>query len=392
MLDFDTLDTAFEQSTNVADFPDKFNEDLKGIRYLLIRSLRKTDLQSLCVTHEAKPGGNRESELRKALFNTAISIADLTEYIELAKQDLIKERQEETHGLSDLMASLPITTAGVRNDRVDDIIKTFVRNKNLKKVEALEAELDNILLPRIRNYILWSYYNQTANDLIELAVISHDRVLPTLRKIHHIDFFLKLGDELVPMDLKFTHISDEYFNKVSAGLDYGKNDDLFEPAINQSRNEYQKIKEYYKTLKRTRMKALPNLGTFKTKLKIVECLEELNDPKTDRFIDGIKNQRQKYIPENDIELQQLEWWNYKFQGERLFNNNNRFFVFLAHRKLLRDGRDLKGRVKKIQSLIKKQLDSVSRSTLHTINYVYEKDDNLRGSYHARCFSVLYTED
>ena len=23
----------------------------------------------------------------------------------------------------------------------------------------------------------------------------------------------------------------------------------------------------------------------------------------------------------------LEWWNYKYQGERLFSNNNRFFVF-----------------------------------------------------------------
>ena len=65
---------------------------------------------------------------------------------------------------------------------------------------------------------MWSYYNQTANDIIELFFLQHPAVLPTLRKIHDIDFFIKIDGKIIPFDLKFTHISDSYFDLASQGI------------------------------------------------------------------------------------------------------------------------------------------------------------------------------
>ena len=65
---------------------------------------------------------------------------------------------------------------------------------------------------------MWSYYNQTANDIIELFFLQHPAVLPTLRKIHDIDFFIKIDGRIIPFDLKFTHISDSYFDLASQGI------------------------------------------------------------------------------------------------------------------------------------------------------------------------------
>ena len=127
----------------------------------------------------------------------------------------MEAREKELEGLSNVLSQIPVVNCGVRNDKVDDIVKGFVRDKSIKSYELLIEELDTSLLQKVRQYCLWSYYNQTSNDIIELFFLKHEKVIPTLRKIHDIDFFIKLNGKIIPFDLKFTHISDEYFNLVS---------------------------------------------------------------------------------------------------------------------------------------------------------------------------------
>lgn len=93
---------------------------------------------------------------------------------------------------------------------------------------------------------------------------------------------------------------------------------------------------------------------------------------------------------NDIEP--LEWWNYKFQGERLFSNNNRFFVFLAHQKSFLDGKDLKKDITEIRNSITKKLDNLTLAEIHKINYIYEKDPKVNGNYAINCVSILVTKE
>lgn len=87
----------------------------------------------------------------------------------------------------------------------------------------------------------------------------------------------------------------------------------------------------------------------------------------------------------------LEWWNYKFQGERLFCNNNRFFIFLTWKDQFLDGRILKGRTAPIGRQVTKLLDNFSYANLHTIHYHYDKLAALSGDYTAVALSTIYCE-
>lgn len=103
-----------------------------------------------------------------------------------------------------------------------------MRNKSLKTIDRLFDELDNFLLPRIRQYSLWSYFNQTSNDIIELFFLKNPAVIPTLRKIHDIDFFIKIDNKILPFDLKFTHISDKYFDLASQGITRDNSEEIYD--------------------------------------------------------------------------------------------------------------------------------------------------------------------
>ena len=166
-------------------------------------------------------------------------------------------------------------------------------------MDALTAELDDVMLPRIRQYSLWSYYNQTSNDIIELFFLKHPAVIPTLRKIHDIDFFLKIDERIIPFDLKFTHISDSYFDLASQGII--RNDDLTNPdnfSINpvSDNSEIKRIKAYYSTIKRShREYNLPNFCGL-DKNELCDLLVSTNDVDAISFVSDIKREHARDVP------------------------------------------------------------------------------------------------
>jgi hypothetical protein len=260
----------------------------------------------------------------------------------------IQQREQELEGLPEVLTDFPVVNCGVRNDKVDDIVKAFVRNKSLKSMDALFDELDNSMLPRIRQYSLWSYYNQTSNDIIELFFLKHPSVIPTLRKIHDIDFFIKIGNDIVPFDLKFTHISDSYFDLASQGIIRDErietHDDFYVDEASEN-SEIKRIKAYYSAFKRShRDLALPNLSGLE-KSDFCDLLIQTGDPDAHSFVVEMQRDHSTFVPATSDQLYPLEWWNYKYQGERLFCNNNRLFVFLAYKNKFVDGRELKGKTK-----------------------------------------------
>lgn len=105
----------------------------------------------------------------------------------------------------------------------------------------------------------------------------------------------------------------------------------------------------------------------------------------------MKQQHVRYVPSTDEQLHALEWWNYKYQGERLFCNNNRLFVFLAYKNKFIDGRELKGKINEIGSRINELLNDLSADRLHTIKYFYDKEASLEGKYTAKSVSTIYSE-
>lgn len=382
MTDFDTLNDLFEKEKDFYKLFSDYDDD--AIRYSLLRSLDNQNIKEFL--------GNRidTSDTKKLLrnaYNSNVTISEVENYIMSKKEAILNERRLNEEVLINIVEDMDIVNCGIRNDQVNDIIKPFVRKKDFNSVDDINNELDNDLLPRIRNYIYWSCFNQLSNDLIENSFYSHPSIIPTLRKIHDIDFFIKIEGKIIPFDLKITHISDEFFNKYSEGLVEENNNDTY--ISNNHDSEIKKIKKYYSSIKKKYN--LQNYGKL-SKIELLEILKSLNKEETNEKIDEFLENRKNMIFEIKNNIKPLEWWNYKFQGERLFSNNNRLFVFLAHLNEFKDGKDLKKNIKDIRTAITNKLDNLTLNDIHTINYIYEKNPKVNGNYSINCISILITKE
>lgn len=393
MPNFTTLYNNYEKTKNVCGFCEQYAENSVATRFLLVRSLDRNNLRDIIERYSTESPDGTISVLTEKAYNSSVTIEQLIAYIESKRQELINQRTQELDGLQDVLSEFPVVNCGVRNDKVDDIVKGFVRNKSLRTMDALEYELDNVILPKIRQYSMWSYYNQTANDIIELFFLRHPAILPTLRKIHDIDFFIKVDGKIIPFDLKFTHISDSYFDLASQGIlrnDDSTFDDFYIDA-NSETNELKQLKAYYKDFKRKHKTFdMPGISG-QDKASLISNLSATGDPDATIFIEEFTARHADYVPTTHEELYPLEWWNYKYQGERLFCNNNRLFVFLAYLNRFVDGRELKGRTADIGKKINALLDNLSADAFHSVHYHYDKQADLVGDYTALALSTIYYE-
>lgn len=357
-------------------------------RYLLIRSLGSNHLQELVKTQNGGVLPPGKLDLYEELFNSDIEEAKLIEYIRAQYPTVRAERIEQEIHLPHIISNFGEVRCGIRNDNLNDLTKELVRDKTIKTKEDLQEKVSSLLNGTINGYILWQYYNQVTNDLIEHIFNDHASVIPTLRKIKYVDFMVKVGEEIVPFDLKITHISDEYFDLFKKGLTEGdvpKTGDDYE--IGQKSSEMELIKEHYKGVKAELN--LPNYGSLK-KPKLIDILRESRHPPTLEFLAKVTLDRAEMVNEIEKDLHSLEWWNYKFQGERLFKNNNRFFVFLTYKSSFDDARPLKGNLEEISQKVTARLNTICSGDFNTINYDYTKDKGLAGRYVVNSTSVLVT--
>lgn len=394
MPGFTTLYKEYEHTNNVCQFCNNYRHANTATRFLLIRSLDKNNLKDIIKSYSTENTEGNVQALTEKAYNSSVTIDQLVDYIIEKRAELIQQREQELEYLPEILSDFPVVNCGVRNDKVDDIVKTFVRNKSLKTMTSLLEELDHSVLPRIRQYSLWSYYNQTSNDIIELFFLKHDSVIPTLRKIHDIDFFIKIGNDIIPFDLKFTHISDSYFDLASQGIFKDKNarhPDDFYINIAPEKSEIKVIKAYYSRFKKTHREfVLPNLSGL-GKNDFCDLLIQTGDPDAQNFVSKMQRQHSAFVPSTSDQLYPLEWWNYKYQGERLFCNNNRLFVFLAYTNKFVDGRELKGKTAEIGRKINALLDNLTMDDIHTVKYHYDKEASLVGDYTALSLSTIYSE-
>ncbi len=387
-MNFGAMYREFERTHDISNFYRKYAEGNSSTRFLLIRSLDNKNLDDLYFdatgSHFEK---NSNEEKYKMVYDSALSNEAILEYIKEKRQEIIEKRTQENEGLDLLVQEFGSVSCGLRNDKVDDIIKGFVRDKTIKEYAVFREKLDNDIIVRIQNYVEWSFYNQITNDLIEMFFIQHPKIIPTLRKIHDIDFFIEINGKIIPFDLKITHISDSFFDLYSQGIEDNDETDNYK-VTGGHKSEIEIIKDFYKSLKKEYN--LPGYAAL-SKTEILDILEDIKAaPGVQDFLVNIYAERRFNVEAISRELKKLEWWNYKYQGERLFCNNNRIFVFLAYLDSFEDGRPLKGKLTEIGEAIHEMLDSLEEHEIHKISYVYEKEPDLNGSYTALCLSTLIT--
>ena len=359
-------------------------------RYLLVRSLGSTHLQELIKEATDAPPIGKPKDLYKELYESKIKDVRIIEYIRAKYPEVKAARQEQEAHLPAIIEDFGEVKCGVRNDNLNDVTKELVRDKTIETKADLQAKVNELLSGTVNGYILWQYYNQVTNDLIEHIFNDHPSVIPTLRKIKYVDFMVKIDDEIVPFDLKITHISDDYFDLLQKGLtpsDPAETGDDF--AIGSDESEVEIIKKHYKSVKNEL--ELANISGLK-KTELVEILKSSHDKSSVDFVKKIIENRGSLVKliEGDG-LRSLEWWNYKFQGERLFKNNNRFFVFLTYTSSFEDARPLKGNLQKIREKVNTRLNTLGDGKFNVTHYHYTKDPGLTGNYVVNSTSVLVTD-
>ena len=381
---FDQIYKDFENAVDTNKFYSKYSANRVSTRFLLIRSLDKSDLENLFLskTGNVMPAGAKGPQPFKHLYNTNITIEEVIAYIQSKRPEILDLRRSENEGLINLIANFDIVNCGIETDKIDDIVKRMVRDKSIKTKEQFEEKLNDTLLPKTANYVRWSFYNQITNDVIEEILYHNEKIIPTLRKIHDIDFFVKIENEIIPFDLKITHISSEFFDLYRKGLIESDGPDNY--VLGEDLKEIEVVKSFYKDNKR-RLN-LPNFGG-KTINELLELLQRKNDEEANMFLSEMYQARERAVISIQDEIRKLEWWNYKYQGPRLFKNNNRFFIFLAYTNVFEDGRALKGNIEVIREKINEVLATISLETLHTVKYKYEKQADINGDYVTQVISA-----
>lgn len=361
-------------------------------KYILVRSLDKSHLLKLIadyhlVLHHPAP---KVDELYQAIYDAAqISIDALIQFIRDEYPKVRTARRDQEQYLPDILQGFSTVKCGVRNDNLNDLVSGLVRDKTIQSKQELDERVQALIQSNIQDYIYWQYYNQATSDLLEHLFNDHPRIIPTLRKIKYVDFLIQIDGKIIPFDLKVTHLSENYYDLLKTGLsedpsvqdDYCKGADL---------SEIEQIKKFYKSVKAKY--GLPNYGTL-TKLELLNNLKafELIDPEVNDFLKLIEQGRAQLVHATQADLQKACWWNYKYQGERLFKNNNRFYVFLAYQKSFEDPRPLKGYLEDIKLEVNALLDQIQSTDLMTIHYKYEKDKTYNGDYQVNALSVMFIQ-
>jgi hypothetical protein len=199
------------------------------------------------------------------------------------------------------------------------------------------------------------------------------------------------------IDLVFREVSATDINSRSSAdiiHDYNtfvSDDKLWGGWSNDDSNELKSIRTLYNGYKKNHKNLHLDAASKLTKAEMISILEEANDSDINLKIEQLKHNHRNYVPATANDLEKLEWWNYKYQGERLFCNNNRLFVFIAYTDRFTDGRELKGKTAEIGEKITELLDNLLMVDIHKINYHYDKEDSLAGNYTAWALSTIYSE-
>ncbi|MDR0912403.1 MAG: hypothetical protein LBM96_07385 [Methanobrevibacter sp.] len=312
---------------NNNEFDKILNNDF-GIYFLKLRSLSRTPIlrelaDGLNISHQNIRG--KGDELFKFIFSKNIDEKYLDKFI-LKKYD--NERNNRIGDENELYSQLyKLKTFGWGGFHQNSVERNIVNNyvKKIKNYDQLCLSIENDINPRLKEYVLASWYNNWTSILIEDMFNQHEDIIPAVGQIKKIDFFWNN----FPFDLKVTYFPDGF--------------------IQQKRKE-KGLKKEVTILKKF---ARDNDIYYDRNDKDSEIFSELfnkisEDPSQSakNFIKEFKNTRTEIINESLKNPKELIIWLYENQGTRRFDASNRLFIILIDKENMDDSWKLK-RNKKI---------------------------------------------
>lgn len=292
-----------------------------GNYFLKLRSLSRTEiLKQLAETAEINIEAVQGRQLFEHLFCQNIPENTIDAFIrEIYQQERAERIGNEENLYSQLFRLMVFNWGGFYQNAVEQtIVNNYV--KKIRDYNLLLNSIENDLAPRLRSYVLCSWYNHWTSILIEDMFKDHQDVLPAVGLVKKVDFFWNN----FPFDLKVTYFPDGFMKdkRKQRGL---------RPEL-------------------TELKALArqNNINFDRNATDDEIFQELITRITENpgdharnFIKAFHQTRREIIHETIANPTELIVWFYENQGTRRFDAANRFFLVLIDRSNLEESWKLK---------------------------------------------------
>lgn len=254
------------------------------------------------------------------LFCQNISEQSINEYIgEIYQQERNQRIGNEDNLYTQLFRLTVFNWGGFYQNAVEQtIVNNYV--KKIQDYNQLINSVDNDLAPRLRNYVLCSWYNHWTSILIEDMFKDHQDILPAVGLVKKVDFFW----HDFPFDLKVTYFPDGFMKQ--------------KRQQRRLRPEFTELKAF------ARQNNIPydrNASEDDIYNELLLRITESPNQSSQNFITQFHQTRREIINETIANPNDLLVWFYENQGTRRFDAANRFFIVLIDRKNLEDSWKLK---------------------------------------------------
>lgn len=292
-----------------------------GNYFLKLRSLSRAEiLRQLAQRQSIDIQNVQGRQLFEHIFCQNIPEQAINEYIEEIYQQERNERIENEDNLYTQLFRLTVFNWGgfYQNAVEQTIVNNYV--KKIQDYNQLVNSVDNDLAPRLRNYVLCSWYNHWTSILIEDMFKDHQDILPAVGLVKKVDFFW--ND--FPFDLKVTYFPDGFMKikRHQRGL----------------RPEFTELKAF------ARQNNIPydrNASDDEIYNELLLRITESPNQNAQDFITQFHQIRRDIINETIANPNDLLVWFYENQGTRRFDAANRFFIVLIDRNNLEESWKLK---------------------------------------------------
>lgn len=313
---FRELNTAYQNNNFIVILNHQY-----GSYFLKLRSLSRTEiLRELAQREEIDIQNVQGRQLFEYMFCQNIPEEAVNTFIhEVYQRERIERIGNEDNLYTQLFRLTVFSWGGFYQNAVEQtIVNNYV--KRIRDYNQLLNSIDNDLTPRLRSYVLSSWYNHWTSILIEDMFKDHEDILPAVGLVKKVDFFW--ND--FPFDLKVTYFPDGFMKtkRRQQGL----------------RPELTELKAFARLNNINYDRSATDNEIFE---ELLVRITESPNPNAQVFIQQFHQTRRDIINETIANPQELIVWFYENQGTRRFDAANRFFIVLIDRNNLEESWKLK---------------------------------------------------
>lgn len=348
-------------------FEEIFSHEL-GVYFLKMRSLSRTAiLKELAERLSIDVSRAENGKLFEFMFCQKVSDDKIDKFIKVLYERERKERiKNEDYLYSQLYKLKVFDWGGFYQNAVEQtIVNNYV--KKIQDYEQLCKIIDIDINPRLKSYILCSWYNHWTSILIEDMFKDHPSLLPVVGLIKKVDFFWRNFS----FDLKVTYFPDGFvqLKRKELGL----------------KPELTELKRFARRHNISYDRDAKNNEIFS---ELLTRISEDTSKEAKEFIRDFHKKRRKLILDTVKNPIKLMKWLYEEQGIRRFDAANRFFVVLVNLNNLEESWKLKRNKKLLKGYINKFLDNNKDLDFSKLKITFDWQDRTYTTYATILFILV----